>query len=153
MDYKQVMEWRDFTKLEFKMSFGKISHIATALNHYDVIKWKHFPRYCPYVRGIHQSPADSPTKGQYHKRLIFLCCQSKQTAEQILDRPVIRNPITFISCHRNWFLKKRLQPILTSKMSSINPDFVATQQSANDGRHSGCYEWRITYRWLSARLQ
>ena len=31
--------------------------------HYDVIKWKHFPRYCPLVRGIHRSPVDSPNKG------------------------------------------------------------------------------------------
>ena len=23
--------------------------------HDDVIKWKHFPRYCPFVRGIHRS--------------------------------------------------------------------------------------------------
>ena len=25
--------------------------------HDDVIKWKHFPRYWPFVRGIHRSPA------------------------------------------------------------------------------------------------
>ena len=24
-------------------------------NHYDVIKWKHFPRYLPFVMGIHRS--------------------------------------------------------------------------------------------------
>ena len=26
----------------------------------DVIKWKHFPRYWPFVRGIHRSPVNSP---------------------------------------------------------------------------------------------
>ena len=26
------------------------------LIHYDVIKWKHFPCYWPFVRGIHRSP-------------------------------------------------------------------------------------------------
>ena len=26
----------------------------------DVIKWKHFPRYWPFVRGIHRSPAQRP---------------------------------------------------------------------------------------------
>ena len=26
------------------------------LYHDDVIKWKHFPRYWPFVRGIHRSP-------------------------------------------------------------------------------------------------
>ena len=28
--------------------------------HDDVIKWKHFPRCWPFVRGIHRSPDDSP---------------------------------------------------------------------------------------------
>ena len=30
----------------------------------DVIKWKHFPRYWPFVRGTQRSPMDSPHKGQ-----------------------------------------------------------------------------------------
>ena len=29
-------------------------------NHDDVIKWKHFPRYWPFVRGIPRSPVNSP---------------------------------------------------------------------------------------------
>ena len=31
--------------------------------HDDVIKWKHFPRYWSFVRGIHRSPVKSPHKG------------------------------------------------------------------------------------------
>ena len=31
--------------------------------HDDVIKWKHFPRYWPFVRGIHRRPVNSPHKG------------------------------------------------------------------------------------------
>ena len=31
--------------------------------HDDVTKWKHFPRYRPFVRGIHRSPENSPHKG------------------------------------------------------------------------------------------
>ena len=30
--------------------------------HDDVIKWKHFPRYWPFVRGIHRGPVNSPHK-------------------------------------------------------------------------------------------
>ena len=37
----------------------------------DVIKWKHFPRYWPFVRGIHRSPVDSPHKSQSRGALIF----------------------------------------------------------------------------------
>ena len=40
-------------------------------NHDDVIKWKHFPRYWPFVRGIHQSPVNSPHKGQWRGALMF----------------------------------------------------------------------------------
>ena len=40
-------------------------------NHDDVIKWKHFPRYWPFVRGIHRSPLNSPHKGQWRGALMF----------------------------------------------------------------------------------
>ena len=39
--------------------------------HDDVIKWKHFPRYWPFVRGIHRSPVNSRRKGQWNGALIF----------------------------------------------------------------------------------
>ena len=37
----------------------------------DVIKWKHFPRYWAFVRGIHRSPVDSPNNSQWRGVLIF----------------------------------------------------------------------------------
>ena len=39
--------------------------------HDDVIKWKHFPRYWPFVRGIHRSPVNSPHKGQWRGALVL----------------------------------------------------------------------------------
>ena len=39
--------------------------------HDDIIKWKHFPRYWPFVRGIHRSPVNSPHKGQWRGALMF----------------------------------------------------------------------------------
>ena len=36
----------------------------------DVIKWKHFPPYWPFVRGIHRWPVNSPYKGHWHGALI-----------------------------------------------------------------------------------
>ena len=39
--------------------------------HNDVIKWKHFPRHWPFVKGIHRSPVDSPHKGQWRWAFIF----------------------------------------------------------------------------------
>ena len=40
-------------------------------NHDDVIKWKHFPRYWPFVLGIHRSPVNSPHNGQWRGALMF----------------------------------------------------------------------------------
>ena len=37
----------------------------------DIIKWKHFPRNWPFVRGIHWSPVNSPYKGQWRGALMF----------------------------------------------------------------------------------
>ena len=43
--------------------------------HDDVIKWKHFPRYWPCVRGIHRWPVDSLHKGQSHgTSMFYLIC-------------------------------------------------------------------------------
>ena len=39
--------------------------------HGGVIKWKHFPGYWPFVRGIHHSPVNSPHKGQWQRALEF----------------------------------------------------------------------------------
>ena len=47
------------------------SHMVSQSHHDDVIKWKHFPRYWPFVRGIHQSPVNSPYKGQWRGALMF----------------------------------------------------------------------------------
>ena len=41
------------------------------ISHDDVIKWKHFPRYWPFVWGIHRWPVNSPHKGQWHGALMF----------------------------------------------------------------------------------
>ena len=40
-------------------------------DHDDVIKWKHFQRYWPFVWGIHRSPVNSPHKGQWRGALMF----------------------------------------------------------------------------------
>ena len=39
--------------------------------HDDVIKWRYFPRYWPFVRGVHRSPVNSPHKGQWRGAFMF----------------------------------------------------------------------------------
>ena len=59
--------WRNWCSLHW----NTIGETVTSLIHDDVIKWKHFPRYRPYVRGIHRSPVNSPHKGQWRGALMF----------------------------------------------------------------------------------
>ena len=40
-------------------------------SHNDVIKWKHFPRHWPFVRGIHLFLVNSLHKGQWRGALMF----------------------------------------------------------------------------------
>ena len=47
------------------------SNLLCFTRHDDVIKWKYFPRYWPFLRGIHRSPVNSPHKGQWSGALMF----------------------------------------------------------------------------------
>ena len=48
----------------YQMFTLKLRSMGITTLHDDVIKWKHFPRYWPFVRGIHRSPVNSAHKGQ-----------------------------------------------------------------------------------------
>ena len=57
-------------------SAGKLTTVARGpipfyRPHHDVIKWKHFLRYWPLVRGIHRSRMNSLHKGQWRGALMF----------------------------------------------------------------------------------
>ena len=79
-------EWRNFDQLchfsnnrityylkvcliQFNAS-GNV-YLFIDLSHDNVIKWKPFPRYWPFVWGIHRSPVNSPHKGQWRGALVF----------------------------------------------------------------------------------
>ena len=48
-----------------------LSRLHGSHNHDDVIKWKHFPHYWPFVRVIHRWPVNSPHKSQWRGALMF----------------------------------------------------------------------------------
>ena len=47
------------------------SDVPVRITHDDVIKWKHFPRYWPFVRVNHRSQLDSPHKGLWRGDLVL----------------------------------------------------------------------------------
>ena len=57
--------------------FGVQKRQAIFFTHDDVIKWKQFPRYWSFVRGIHRSPLNSPHRSQWRGALMFslICAQ------------------------------------------------------------------------------
>ena len=62
------------------------SSVDTVLTtHDDVIKWKHFPHYWPFVQGIHRSPVNSPHKDQWREALMFslMCALNKRLSKQL----------------------------------------------------------------------
>ena len=47
------------------------SYNGNRTSHDDFIRWTHFPRCRPFVRGIHRSPVNSPLNGQWRGALMF----------------------------------------------------------------------------------
>ena len=73
-------KWPIFRKRYFEMQFREWKPLLVWLNvhlnwlHDDVIKWKHIPRYWPFVQGIHRSPVNSPHRGQWRGAWFSLIC-------------------------------------------------------------------------------
>ena len=63
--------WTIFTERPYHRVSQIRQEIGCYTHHDDVIIWKHFSRYWPFVRGIHRSPVNSPYKGQWRGALIF----------------------------------------------------------------------------------
>ena len=86
------------------------------LDHDDVIKWKHFPRYWPFVRGIHRSPVNSPHKGQWRGALMFsLICawinpwvNNRVAGDLGWHRAHYDVIVMIVMWHEYWFLSQGL---------------------------------------------
>ena len=61
--------------------------ITNSTLHDDVIKWKPFPRYWPFVRWIRRSPVNSSHKGQWRGALMFSLICSWINGWVINDKP------------------------------------------------------------------
>ena len=82
--------------------------LVNAPTHDDIIKWKHFPRYWPFVWEIHRPPVNSPHKGQWRGALMFFfdLCLNKRLRKQswgwwfeTLSRPLWRH------CNARWNMR------------------------------------------------
>ena len=114
--------------------------------HDDVIKWKHFPRYWSFVRGIHRSPVNSPHRGQWRGALIFslICARingwvnnheagdlrryrahyevsimTQQTGNKPLIEPIVAKTILSIIAFKIFFYHNYLFLLIHLNMRSI----------------------------------
>ena len=74
--------------------------------HDDVINWQHFPRYWPFVRGIHRSPVNSPHKCQWRgavmSSLIYAWINSWLTMVRLVIWDAIAPTMTSLLCACLW---------------------------------------------------
>ena len=73
--FKIWCKYTSYFSIQLRISqqyFRWCYHACLAIRrHDDVVKWKHFPRYWTFVRGIHRSPVNSPHEGQWRGALMF----------------------------------------------------------------------------------
>ena len=67
--YLNEGQWRAITAFLY-IIFPSNYKILPCYAHDNVIKWKHFPGYYPFVRGNHGSTLDSPHKGKWRGALM-----------------------------------------------------------------------------------
>ena len=80
--------------------------------HDDVIKWRHFPRYRPFVRGIHRSPVNSPPPPKKKKKKrpvrrgfdVFFDQRLNKRMNKQLRRRWFKTPSRSLWCDCNEFI-------------------------------------------------
>ena len=93
------------------------------VHHDDVIKWKHFPRNWPFVRGIHRSPVNSPHKGQCRGALMFFFYPrlNKRLSKQSRRYRAHSDVILMSNC-----LRYLLVPVLDTCFWCVSPHLRVT---------------------------
>ena len=123
------------------------------MRHHDVIKWKHFPRYSPFVRGIHRSPGNSPHTGQWRGALMFsLICAwingwaNSGEAGDLRNHRAHQNVTVMIICKDGvmiWYISQKncFQIVFTILNYVFEYTFFTSSVFRSPQRSSVCYNW------------
>ena len=116
--------WVLTTGLQMRIAEYPIASQDHVLHHDGVIKWKHFPCYWPFVRGIHRSPVNSPHKGQRRGALMFslICvwiigCENNREAGDLRRHRTHHDVIVMIGA--DWWFSVARETILWNRVTSI----------------------------------
>ena len=120
------------------------------------MKWKYFPCYWPFVRGIHRTPVDSPHKDQWRGALVFslICAWTNGSANNRdagdLSHPHVHYNVTvihFVKMVQTHQLKAI--DIKNNAWVTVNNDFLSrVGWFGNDFHEWRSHEWKS----LSNRL-
>ena len=111
--------------------------------HEDVIKWKTFPRYWPFVQIINRSPVNFPHKGQWRRALMFslICawiigCANTNTREaRDLRRHVAYYDVILIFMSLNWVIICKVKACDQFGIIVL-PKPLATEYQLDTGNHN-----------------
>ena len=131
--------------------------------HDNIIKWKHFPRYCPFVRGIHRSSLNSNHKGQWRGALIFSFFLIQTETSWIFlwthKRKFVENKfnlhdnassyIHLSGCHYNDFIMTTMASQITSRTVVYSTVYSDADQRKHQSSVSLAFVWGIHRdRWI-----
>ena len=100
----------------------------------NIILWRHqmeiFPRYWPFVCGIHGSPVNSPLKASDAELWCFLWSLPESTIVQTMEVPVIWDAIALIMTSLYWVqLTPRPITLVSHTFSLSNKSFKMVELS------------------------
>ena len=127
------------------------------LLHDNVIKWKHFPPYWPFVRGIHWSPVNSPHKGQWRGALMFSLIWhwanswiNNQDAGDLRHHRA-HHDVTVMSKSpaTQWYVSKTPLLALCEEFTDSPHKWPVLQKESRVKSASATYQQNTTYLWIS----
>ena len=140
--------------------------MTVMMDHYlyqdDVIKWKHFSRYWPFVRWNHRSPVNSPHQGQWRGALMFsLICawiNSWVNNREASDFKCHRTHYDVIVCFHHFSMVCLVQVFQAAQLvqflrPSENRRKPRVQPCAVAGRENGWFTPLRVIRWRYERIE
>ena len=134
------------------------------VTHDDVIKWKHFPRNWPFVRGIHRSPVNSPHKGQWRGALMFslICVWINDWVNNREAGDLTRNQahygviVMLCDCGNTWIIFLNMHTLsnkICSKHIGHPLDFATNSFNHDDAINCRHLYWLLNrlFRWRSKK--
>ena len=143
------------SKPDIRQHLWNIRIVKRICYHDDFIKWKHFPRYWTFVRGIHRSLVNSPHKGQWRGALVFsLICAWIRVRSHVC--PESAWLVTFLIGNVStgvvtWSGHMELQRLPSGNRSCSTPNLISVCTLKQSSGGTSCGFTNIKSNWNMSR--